>query len=240
MEPFSPARPRTSLAPLKITSQNHIQKFPVSLAVLFGAYASHSNRSPPSLGCVLVGLRVTIFCSSPPLQDLGCATPSLHVEVQDPYAALHWITVSWRQEAREARIPAWGPPSRSGLPTLQGLSPWRAWHLLVPRVFLSMPGARTRDSEHPSAPVTKHPKPKFHEPRAKREPIAVSSAKGQRGLLPTFCFKKSSLLESHVLWKLVEVSSFLTNGHVCLCPFFQAWAEVSSHPGWGFQPPKLL
>lgn len=34
------------------------------------------------------------------------------------------------------------------------------------------------------------------------------------------------------------MSSFPAN--VCLCPFFWAWTEVSSHPGWGIQPPQLM
>ena len=49
----------------------------------------------------------------------------------------------------------------------------------------------------------------------------------------------SPLLESHALQKPVGLSSFLTNGHVCLCPLVQAWAEASSHPGQVIQPPQL-
>ena len=35
------------------------------------------------------------------------------------------------------------------------------------------------------------------------------------------------------------MSSFPTNGHICLFPLFQTWAEVSNHPGWGIQLPQL-
>ena len=92
--------------------------------------------------------------------------------------------------------------------------------------------------------VQEHLQPKVPSPSAIRQGSkesqdpAASAQKPDRASLH-FLFKKSSLPESHALWKPVGVSSFLTNGHVYLCPFFWAWAEVSGHPGWGIQPPKL-
>ena len=73
-------RPSTSLVPQKATSQNHVQKFPLSLSVLKSARQADLHRlwnvhlwvseSPSS-------------CSSSLLQDLGYAVLSLHVMVQE-------------------------------------------------------------------------------------------------------------------------------------------------------------
>ena len=99
--------------------------------------------------------------------------------------------------------------------------------------------SKDKDPEHPSTPVTKSSKPKLHKPRAKREPKACTHDQKQASISPCLRFKKCSLPGSHVLWKLVGVSSFLTNDHVCLVPFFWLWAEVSSHPGQVVQPPQV-
>ena len=77
------------------------------------------------------GFRVAIFLQQLS-QNMGCAALTLHVAVQDPCAMLHWITVSQTPEPSDAPVPAWDPASRSRLPTMQGLSPWWARHLLGP------------------------------------------------------------------------------------------------------------
>ena len=82
-EPPSPTRPRAFLASQEATSQNHAQKFPVSLIC---PSVSPAKRSPTSLECTLVGFRVAILsqqlspsgsgecCSQPP-----CSGPGKHV-----------------------------------------------------------------------------------------------------------------------------------------------------------------
>ena len=74
-----PTRPSTSLAPHQAISQNHAQKFPISLSVL----------KPAAQTCLHPLWNVLLWVSESPssqssslLQDLGCTVLSLHVVVQ--------------------------------------------------------------------------------------------------------------------------------------------------------------
>ena len=108
-EPFFYTRHKTSLAPKKITNQRHAQKTPLLLISPFGAYASHADRSPTSLGYAPVSFQVNIslqplslfpswagvFCQVTPDGHEGEFPPARHLLVrasmlclQFPYAAL--------------------------------------------------------------------------------------------------------------------------------------------------------
>ena len=104
-----------------------------------------------------MGFRVAIYLHSNLSQNLGCSLLSLHDPVQDPFALLHWITVSQRLEPQQACFPAWYPDSRNELPTIQGLSHCWAWHLPGPMRALVHAGSKARDPECPS---TKSPERK--------------------------------------------------------------------------------
>ena len=102
-------------------------------------------------------------------------------------------------------------------------------------------GLETRAPKHTcdQKSQAKTARAKSQEPRAKREPRGCTQSQKPELISPRLLFKMSPLLESHALQKPVGLSSFLTNGHVCLCPLVQAWAEASSHPGQVIQPPQL-
>ena len=117
MEPFSPTRPRTALVPQKAVSQNHAQKFSISLSVL--KQVSQKYLRPLQHVHLWVSESPSSRSSSP-LQGLWYAAPSLHVAAQKPCAMLHWVMVSQVLEPREALVPAWDPASRSGLPSSVG------------------------------------------------------------------------------------------------------------------------
>ena len=108
-EPFFYTRHKTSLDPKKITNQRHAQKTPLLLISPFGAYASHADRSPTSLGYAPVSFQVNIslqplslflswagvFCQVTPDGHEGEFPPARHLLVrasmlclQFPYAAL--------------------------------------------------------------------------------------------------------------------------------------------------------
>ena len=65
-------------------------------------------------------------------------------------AVLHWIILTQMLEPREAHVPVWSPPSRSGLPSIQDLSPWWAQHLPSHTSAPIHVGSRVRGPERPN------------------------------------------------------------------------------------------
>ena len=70
-QPFSPTRPRTSFASQNITNQNHTQKFPISLSVLFDLKLALRAEYLHPLHCALVGFRCHLLAAALSLSDSG-------------------------------------------------------------------------------------------------------------------------------------------------------------------------
>ena len=150
---MSSSRSRTSLAPQKITSQNHSQKFPISLSVR----CSQSPRSRPGPMC--------------------CA------------ALDHSVPKARDQQDTRTSV---GPASRSRLQNTRGVSPWWAWHLLVPPALPPMWGMRARDPKRLNVPATKSLKSNRANQEPRKSQQYAPSAKSQRASLCRL-FKKSCL-----------------------------------------------
>ena len=96
-EPSSPTRPSTSLAPQKATSQNHAQKFPMSLSVLKPAVQTGLH---PLWNVHLWVSESPSSCSSSLFQIWGTFSASMQW-FRETRAVLHWVTVG----SREAHVP---------------------------------------------------------------------------------------------------------------------------------------
>ena len=99
LEPSYPIRPSTSLVPLQPTSQNHAQKFPLSVLKLTVQTNLHplwklhwwASKSPSS-------------CSSSLLQNLRYVVLSFHIVVQENCAMLHWIMVKSKKGTSPKKV----------------------------------------------------------------------------------------------------------------------------------------
>ena len=100
LELSSPTSPSIFLAPQKAISQNHSQKFPISLSVLKPVLQTDPHSLWNVLSCVS---ELPSSCSSCLLQDLGYAVLSLHVVVQESICC---VTLDHGGlESREPHIP---------------------------------------------------------------------------------------------------------------------------------------
>ena len=96
-EPCSPMRPSTSLVPHQPASQNHAQKFPISLS----AFKPATQMGLHPLWNVLLWVSEPPSSHSSSLpQGLGCSAFSLHAVIQKNMCiVLHW---SWWGPGRQA------------------------------------------------------------------------------------------------------------------------------------------
>ena len=145
-EPSSPMRPRASLAPQKLTSQNHAQKFPISLSVHQPVMLIDPH--PPWNVHLWVSESPSPPCGSL-LQDLGYIVFSLCVALRKPCAVLH-CPRKW-SPGRHMFLHGTLPLRVSSHP-LGCLRLWWALHLLVRPVLLFVQGA---GPEAQKAQVTK-------------------------------------------------------------------------------------
>ena len=146
-------RPRTSVASQKITSQNHTQKSPISLSVILDLKPPHRQIPILSGMCPCGFQRCHLFAAALSFRACGCCSQSPRGSPGSVCPAV--LNESQRLEPSGACIPVQDSASRNRSPTIWGLSPWWAWHVL-----LSMRGVRPRDPEHLSAPKTKHQEPR--------------------------------------------------------------------------------
>ena len=122
---FFPMRPTTSLAPKKVTSPNHAQRFPISLSV----HQRVTQTDPhPLLRMHLWASEFSFSYRSSLPQDLGYAVLSLPVAVSELGAMLH--CPRGRSPGRHMSLCGTLPPGVDSH-VLWGLSPWWAPHLLV-------------------------------------------------------------------------------------------------------------
>lgn len=173
----------------------------------FGAKAGHRNKFLPCLECARVRSRVDIFLPQLPLSGFGvnCSQSPCNHPRPLCYGALGYSVPE--AGAQADTFPLAGLSLQEQLPTMVGLTPWWALHLLVQRVCLSMWRAKARTQS------IRVPKQENQEPSAPR-------AESEIFFLPPLLEVLSP--KSNALQKPVGVSTFPTNEanvcHIFFCP----------------------